>query len=165
MVWNPTPSSIRIGSNEADPEHGMLSRIGIWPHVIRHVCYAGAHCVFSVIAISYPWILNNKSQGTFMILTNYNLLDNIYICGYQTFKLAVFSRRSSQVSSCWTYHPACFTHGMQICSICILGKGYNLCTWVVPWPVRSLMRKGSHWPELGHRAQERWSWQELNLSY
>lgn len=124
-------SSIRIGSHEADPMHGMLSRIGIRPHIIRDVCYVRAHRVFSVIAISYPWILSNKSQGTFMILTNYNLLDNVYICGYQTFKLVVFSRRSSQVSSCWIYYPTFFTHGMQICSMCILGNGYNLCTWMV----------------------------------
>lgn len=109
----------------------MLSRIGIRPHIIRNVCYVRARCVFSVIAISYPWILSKKSQGTFMILTNYNLLDNIYICGYQTSKLVVFSRRSSQVSSCWIYYPAFFTHGMQICSMCILDNGYNLCTWVM----------------------------------
>lgn len=109
----------------------MLSRIGVRPPIIRHVCCVRAQCVFSVIAMSYPWILSNKSQGTLMILTHYNLLDNIYIYRYQTFKLVAFSRRSSQVSSCWIYHPAFFTHGTQICSICILGNGYNLCTWVV----------------------------------
>lgn len=79
------------------------------------------------------------------MVTNYDLFDNMCICGYQIFNHVVLSRRSILVSF--------LVVNMLFCFSLMVYKYVEYAFWVTyithangwcPWLVRSVLRKGSH---------------------